>query len=231
MIPKVIHYCWFGGGKKPKLARKCIDSWHKYMPDYEIIEWNENNFDINYNQYTKMCYEQKKYAFLTDYLRLLIVEDQGGIYFDTDVEVLRSFDNLLNNPAFIGFENNNYVASGLGFGAEPHNSAVLQMLDEYDALLDGEHGTIGCPTLNTNALRKLGLKLNGMMQDLKSIVVYPADCFNPMNSITGEITLEDHTFSIHRYSMSWLSKQSRLKSKLTRIFHRFFGEECFSWLK
>ena len=100
MIPKKIHYCWFGRGEKPKLAQKCIASWRKYMPDYEIIEWNEDNFDVNRNAYTKMCYEQKKYAFLTDYLRLVIIEEQGGIYFDTDVEAVRSFDDLLENPAY-----------------------------------------------------------------------------------------------------------------------------------
>lgn len=99
MIPKKIHYCWFGRGEKPKLAQKCIASWKKYMPDYEIIEWNEDNFDVNRNAYTQMCYEQKKYAFLTDYLRLVIIEEQGGIYFDTDVEAVRSFDDLLGYPA------------------------------------------------------------------------------------------------------------------------------------
>ena len=100
MIPRKIHYCWFGRGEKPRLAQKCIASWKKYCPDYEIIEWNEDNFDVNRNAYTQMCYKEKKYAFLTDYLRLLIVEEQGGIYFDTDVEAVRSFDELLDNPAF-----------------------------------------------------------------------------------------------------------------------------------
>ncbi len=100
MIPRKIHYCWFGRGEKPRLAQKCIASWKKYCPDYEIIEWNEDNFDVNRNAYTQMCYKEKKYAFLTDYLRLLIVEEHGGIYFDTDVEAVRSFDELLDNPAF-----------------------------------------------------------------------------------------------------------------------------------
>ena len=157
MIPRKIHYCWFGRGEKPRLAQKCIASWKKYCPDYEIIEWNEDNFDVNRNAYTQMCYKEKKYAFLTDYLRLLIVEEHGGIYFDTDVEAVRSFDELLDNPAFFGFENDRFVNTGEGFGAEPHNPAVQQMLAEYDQLLDGQHGTIGCPRLNTDALLKLGL--------------------------------------------------------------------------
>ena len=119
MIPRKIHYCWFGRGKKPRLAQKCIASWKKYCPDYEIIEWNEDNFDVNRNAYTQMCYKEKKYAFLTDYLRLLIGEEHGGIYFDTDVEAVRSFDELLDNPAFFGFENDRFVNTGEGFGAEP----------------------------------------------------------------------------------------------------------------
>ena len=109
MIPKKIHYCWFGRGEKPKLAKKCIESWKKYCPDYEIVEWNEDNFDINQNEYTKYCYNNKKFAFLSDYARLMVVYKEGGIYFDTDVEVVRSFDDLLNNKAFVGFETDEYV--------------------------------------------------------------------------------------------------------------------------
>ena len=127
MIPKKIHYCWFGRGEKPKLAQKCIASWKKYCPDYEIIEWNENNFDVNMNGYTKWCYENKKYAFLSDYVRLLAVYKNGGLYFDTDVELIRNTDFLLNDQAFFGFETdgtevsnpkNADINSGLRFGCE-----------------------------------------------------------------------------------------------------------------
>lgn len=231
MIPKKIHYCWFGRGEKPKLAQKCIASWRKYMPDYEIIEWNEDNFDVNYNAYTKMCYEEKKYAFLTDYLRLVIIEEQGGIYFDTDVEAVRSFDDLLAYPAFAGFENDTHIATGLGFGAEPHNPVIQQMLKEYDQLLDGQHGTVGCPILNTEAMLKFGLMLNGEKQNLGQIVAYPEDYFNPMNSATGVITRTPNTHSIHRYSMSWLPKHRIIRSKITQRFHRIFGINCFAFLK
>lgn len=230
MIPKIIHYCWFGKGEKSKLAQECIASWKKYMPDYEIIEWNEDNFDINTNEYTKMCYEQKKYAFLTDYLRLLIVKKYGGIYFDTDVEVLRNFDELLKLPAFFGFENDTHVASGLGFGAEAGNEIVSQMVREYDGLLDGLHGTIGCPVLNTEALLKFGLKLDGSQQCLKDAMVFPVEYFNPMNSVTGKIDRTINTYSIHRYSMSWLPKHKQIRSKITQKFHRIFGEDCFAFL-
>lgn len=111
MIPKKIHYCWFGRGEKPKLAKKCIDSWKKYCPDYEIIEWNEDNFDINLNSYTKWCYDNRKYAFLSDYVRLWVVNQNGGIYFDTDVEVIRNIDFLLDDQAFFGFETGEADAS------------------------------------------------------------------------------------------------------------------------
>lgn len=231
MIPKKIHYCWFGRGEKPKLAQKCIASWHKYMPDYEIIEWNEDNFDVNYNAYTKMCYEQKKYAFLTDYLRLLIIEKHGGIYFDTDVEALKSFDDLLNQSAFAGFENDTTVATGLGFGAEPHNPVIQQMIREYDDLLDGEHGVVVCPKLNTMALEKFGFVANGSYQNLGTITIYPKDYFNPLNNNTGALDKTKNTYSVHWYSMSWMDSKQRIRSKFTRIFHRIFGEHCFDWLK
>lgn len=128
MIPKTIHYCWFGRNPKPKLAEKCIASWRKYCPDYEIIEWNEDNFDVNMNGYTRMCYEQKKYAFLSDYARLLVVAEHGGVYFDTDVELVKPIDPLMELPAFYSFETTEYVATGLGFGsvAQGNTSIILQ---------------------------------------------------------------------------------------------------------
>ena len=227
MIPKTIHYCWFGCGEKPKLAQKCIASWKKFCPDYEIIEWNEDNFDVNRNGYTRMCYEQKKYAFLSDYVRLLVIEEHGGIYFDTDVELLRPLDQLLTHPSFFGFEDTEHVNTGVGFGTEPGNPAVQAMLAEYDPLLSGEQGIIGCPILNTNALQKLGLCLNGEKQDLGIAVVYPADYFNPYDDPTGKLNKTKNTFSIHWYSKSWMSKGTILRSKLTKPLHRLLGKDFF----
>ncbi len=231
MIPKKIHYCWFGRGEKPKLAQKCIASWKKYCPDYEIIEWNEDNFDVNGNAYTKMCYENRKFAFLTDYLRLLIVRDHGGIYFDTDVEVIKNLDPLLENSAFFGFENVNYLNTGEGFGAEANNAAVLRMIDEYSPLLDGEHGTVGCPILNTSALSALGFRIDGSYQEKDGVILLPPDYFNPYDDPTGVLTKTENTYSVHWYGKSWMSKKAVLKSKLTKPFHRIFGEHCFDWLK
>lgn len=231
MIPKIIHYCWFGHNQLPKSAEKCINSWKKYCPDYQIIEWNEDNFDVFENPYLKMCYEQKKYAFLTDYVRLIVVERMGGVYFDTDVEVIRNFDELLNDESFFGFENNENVATGLGFGAVANNILVQEMIKEYDILLSGDNGVIGCPILNTRALLKHGLVLNGKTQRIEHGKVYSVDYFNPLVSSTGELRKTSNTYSIHWYSALWLSKKRRIISKIARPFHRIFGDDCFKILK
>lgn len=231
MIPKVIHYCWFGRGEKPKLAQKCIASWKKFCPDYEIIEWNEDNFDVNMNGYTRMCYEQKKYAFLSDYARLLVVAQHGGLYFDTDVELLRSPDPLLAHDAFFGFETTEYVASGLGFGSVAHGTVIETMLHEYDPLLDGRHGTVGCPLLNTAALVKLGLQQNGMYQTVAGAVILPSDYLNPYESATGRIKKTANTISVHWYSAAWMSRKQKLRSAITRPLHRIFGVDVFKRLR
>ena len=227
MIPKVIHYCWFGRNEKPKLAKKCIASWKEFCPEYEIIEWNEENFDVNMNGYTRMCYEQKKYAFLSDYARLFVVAQNGGIYFDTDVELLKSPDILLEHDAFFGFETQEYVASGLGFGSVSHGVAIEEMLQAYNPLLDGRHGTVGCPRLNTAALVKLGLQQNGTYQIVGDAVVLPIDYLNPYESATGRIRKTANTISIHWYSAAWMGRKQKLRSTIMRPLHRIFGVDAF----
>lgn len=220
MIPKKIHYCWFGKNPLPEKAEKCIASWKKYCPDYEIIEWNENNIDVFLNDYTKMCYQERKFAFLTDYVRLVVMEKEGGIYLDTDVELCKNLDFLLDTPAYIGFETNKYVNTGMGFGSEPESTVVKAMLAEYDPLLDGKHGVIGCPILNTKALVRLGLKQNGRLQRLPQVTVYPSDWFNPYDDPTGVLKITSNTVSIHWYSKSWMSKRKIIRSYLTKPLHR-----------
>lgn len=231
MIPRKIHYCWFGKGEKSKLAVKCLESWKKYCPDYEIIEWNEDNFDVNLNGYTHYCYENRKWAYLSDFVRLYVVAKYGGVYFDTDVEVIRPFDKLLNYKGFYGFENDEAVASGLGFGSEADHPVIQQMVHEYEEYLDGQHGVIVCTKLNTSALKKFGFQINGQMQERDGVILLPEDYLNPMNSATGVITTTRNTYSIHRYSMSALSQQERVRTKITRVFHRIFGINCFSRMK
>ena len=227
MIPKKIHYCWFGGKPKPKLAEKCIASWKKFCPDYEIIEWNEDSFDVERNGYTKMCIAEKKYAFLSDYVRLVVVAEQGGIYFDTDVELIRPVDELLQHDAFYCFETEQYVASGLGFGSVAGGETIRAMLAEYDFLLDGTEGTRGCPRLNTAALVKLGLKQDGSMQTVADALILPSEYMNPFEPATGVIRKTPNTVSIHWYSAAWLSPWRRLRTRIMRPLHRIFGVDAF----
>ena len=234
MIPKTIHYCWFGGKEKPKSAQKCISSWKRFFPDYKIIEWNETNFDVLSNPYTKYCYDNNKWAYLSDYVRLKVVYENGGIYFDTDVEVIKPFGKLTECDAFFGFENDNYVATGLGFGAAAAHRTVGAMLSQYDSMKTDENGRYvltGCPALNTAALIPMGLQLNGKKQIVGGAVILPMDYLNPYDDPTGRLNVTDNTVSIHWYTKSALSKKAILRSKITRPFHRIFGTDCFRWLK
>ncbi len=234
MIPKKIHYCWFGRGEKPKLAQKCIASWKKFCPDFEIIEWNEDNYDMNENAYVRYCYENKKWAFLSDYVRLAVVCREGGIYFDTDVEVIAPIDGLLAHEAFYAFENDSYVATGLGFGAEMQHLTIRKMLEEYAAFAPKSGAPFaftGCPTLNTRALVPLGLELNGEYQTVAGAVILPRDYMNPYEDATGRLNKTENTISIHWYSKSALSSAAIIRSKITRVFHRLFGVNCFDFMK
>ena len=232
MIEKKIHYCWFGGNELPTKAKRCIKSWKKYFPDYEIIEWNEKNFDINFNNYAKEAYLNKKYAFFTDVARLYIIYHNGGIYFDVEVEVIKKFDNdILSNEAFFGLETENNVNTGIGFGAEADNRIVRDMIREYDELLDGQHGIIGCPILNTKALVRKGLIQNGKKQNVEGVVIYPSDYFNPYDDPTGMLTKTENTYSIHWYGKSWMDKKTVIGSKLLQPVHRIFGKELLKKFK
>lgn len=234
MIPKKIHYCWFGGKELPELAKKCIASWEKHCPDYEIIRWDESNFDLDCNDYIRYCYANKKWAFLSDLVRLMVVYDQGGIYFDTDVELLRSPDELLTNDAFYGWENQLNVNTGQGFGAIAGHATVKSMIDVYLAMKPDEQGVFpleACPALNTVALLPFGLQKNGARQEVAGAQILPSDWMNPYEDTTGRLNKTKNTLSVHWYSKSWLSPGQRLRSKLTKPFHRLFGENCFAWLK
>lgn len=234
MIPKKIHYCWFGKGKKSKLTKRCIESWKKYCPEYEIIEWNEDNFNLNQHPYLRWCYENQKWAFLSDFARLLIIKQNGGIYFDTDVELIRSPDILLQYSAFFGFENNENIATGLGFGAEANHEIIVEMVNVYLNIKrnsDGSYPLIVCPALNTQALIPFGLLLNGKRQNIRGAEILPVEYLNPYNDQTGVMKKTDNTISIHWYSKAWLDKKTILRSKITKPLHRIFGVDCFRKIK
>lgn len=234
MIPKRIHYCWFGGNPKPDSVQKCINSWKSFCPDYEIIEWNESNFDIHCMPFVEQAIEAKKYAFASDVARLMVVYENGGLYFDTDVEVIKSFDDLLENKAFLGFENNEYVASGLGFGSEAGVEFFKEHIDAYRnenfINADGSFHMIGCPRVATKLLLEKGLVQNGQEQLVDEIRIYPTDYFNPFDSITGKLNKTKNTYSIHWYDASW-SDSSPLKRKFSRFIHRIFGTKVIALIK
>lgn len=229
MIPKIIHYCWFGGKPKPKLAEKCIASWNRWCPDYQIIEWNENNFDVETCAYTKFCYENKRYAYLSDYVRLWAVAQMGGIYFDTDVELVKSPDALLENGAFFGFEGAEFINTGIGFGACAGHWTVTEMLEAYnkktrhelETALSTRKSLTGSPKMNTYAMTPHGLIQDGSRQQIKDAVFLPADYLCPLDDQTGELHLTGNSVSIHWYGKSANSKIAAIRSKLLRPVKRF----------
>jgi len=210
MIPKTIHYCWFGRNPKPKLAEKCIKSWKKYCPDYEIIEWNEDNYDVTKIPYMKEAYEAKKWGFVPDYARLDIIYQYGGIYLDTDVELIKPIDDLLKYKGFAGFERGKYVALGLGFGAEAGCQALKSLMDAYQEEhfqnSDGTLNLIPAPVRDTDVFAKKGLVLNDSLQTIDGMTVFPTEYFCPLAG-GYEMKKTKNTFSVHWYSGSWLPEQ------------------------
>lgn len=225
---KIIHYCWFGGSPKSKVIEKCIASWKRYFPDWEIIEWNENNFDVHQNLYVLQAYEAKKWAFVSDYCRFWALEKYGGIYFDTDVEVIRSFDLLLENNSFSGFETDKFVAPGLVlYSKEPRNEIIKATREYYDSakFLDekGERIRLNVCGIFTNILKEYGFIENGQKQMCGGMTIYPKDYFCPFDDATGLLHTTENTYSIHWYDKSWMSKSRIIRNKCTRILHRIAG--------
>ena len=234
MIPKHIYYCWFGGKSLPKSVEKCIASWKKYCPDYEITEINESNFDLDAHPYTAWLYQRKKYAFVSDYVRLKVIYERGGIYLDTDVEIIRNLDPLLDYRCYFGFECKNAVASGLGFGCEKGHPVLKIMLDSYDALVKNnpEPEPVICTKINTDAFASYGLVLNGKTQyfDNHEIAVFAKDYFNP-GKTDGVVNPTENTYSVHWYDASWKTPSMRFRIWLGKYFVKIFGDHPSVWLK
>ena len=229
MIPKKIHYVWLGRGKKPELAIKCIDSWKKYLSDYEIIEWNEDNFDINSNKYLKEAYENRKFAFASDYIRLKVLYDFGGIYMDTDVEVIKKLDCFLNNKAFSGFENNNFIPTGI-IAAEKHNKWIGKLLSDYDNISfvkDSGNFDLTTNTVRiTNTTKKCyDLILESSYQDLGDVVFYPYDYFCPKDWNTGNINITHNTYTIHHFAGSWHSNIEKKQLARKKMYIDKYGKD------
>ncbi len=241
MIPKVIHYCWFGRNPLPPMAERCIASWKKFLPDYEIKEWNEDNFDVNIIPYVKEAYEAKKYAFVSDYARFWILYYYGGLYFDTDVELLKNMDHIIAKGPFMGFEQPNEVTKkeiiarnnevldldlgvnpGLGLGVTSGLELYKEILEYYGKLrfkeVDGTYNFVTIVKHTTDVLKSKGLILNNTLQCVAGVWIYPWDVFCPQSYWTMETTKTSNTVSIHLYSDSWNSPKAKF---INRIFRRY----------
>jgi len=211
-IPKTIHYCWFGKNKIPDQYWKWMESWKHYCPDYEIIEWNEDNYDVNKSRYISQAYDMKKWAFVSDYARIDIINEYGGVYLDTDVELIKSLDELLKNDAFCGFESCQYVAYGLGFGAKKNNKILQEMKEYYDNTCfvkkDGTLNEISCPVIQTDVMKRHGLECNGEFQLVDGMTVYPVHILCGMSPYSLKIERDlKNTYAVHHYAASWVENR------------------------
>ena len=224
MIPKTIHYCWFGGNPLPELAQKCIASWRKFCPDYEIVEWNESNYDVTKNTYMRQAYENKRWGFVPDYARVDILYEHGGIYLDTDVELLKPLDELLEHSAFAGVEQDSeYVALGLGFGAVPGHETIKALRDAYEDMQFVENGVLNltpAPKINGTVLQKMGYRFSNEVQTACDMTIFPSEYFCPINYTTGELTITEKTMAIHHYTASWYDESQRYAAGLKRKYGR-----------
>ena len=237
MIPKIIHYCWFGHNPLPKSAVKCITSWRTFFPDYEIKEWNESNFDVNIIPYTQAAYGAKKYAFVSDYARFWILYNYGGLYFDTDVEIIKPMDDIIARGPFMGIEIPAkdgcvpQVAPGLGLGARPGLDLFSLLINKYASLsFLNEDGSMNLKTIvsyTTEILINSGLKPSNNIQKVTGVWIYPQDYFNPLDSLTGKLIITNNTRSIHWYMNSW-SDTSKLYRVLSKWSHRLFSLKIHS---
>lgn len=247
MIPKIIHYCWFGKNPKPALALKCIESWKKYCPDYEIKEWNEDNYDVEFCDYSRQAYEKKKWAFVSDVARFKILYDNGGLYFDTDVELLKPIDFLLDNTGFLGFETTMHglfgnepeihwlVNPGLGMGAEKNNPVLENLLNEYkDRSFVNVDGSLNLKTIceyTSKFFYKGGMQSDNVFQKILGFSLYPKEYFNPMDSRTGKISLTKDTISIHHYAASWTFQNEKRNVKLFRMLNSLLGKKGADFIR
>jgi len=235
MIPKVIHYCWFGHGEKSRLIKKCIKSWKKYCPDYEIVEWNEDNFDINCNRFVREAYECKKWAFVSDYVRLWVLYNFGGVYFDTDQEVIASIDKFLEFEAFMGFIDDKNLNTGF-IGAVPRHNIIGEYLEYYE---EREFSIIPNTNIVTEMMISHGLKMNDERQSVYGMEIFPRTFFCPASCDSFSTCYSKDTVAIHHWAMTWRKKSEikkfriakwceqweKIKTFPQRTARRIFGDE------
>lgn len=234
MIPKVIHYCWFGKGEKPALVTSCLASWQKYLPDYRIVEWNEENFDINSYRYSAEAYREHKFAFVSDVCRLYALKSTGGIYLDTDVEFLKPLDKtMLSNEAFTGFEDNLLLSSAI-MGSVPDSRWINDLLAYYDNrsfyLPNGKPDTMpNTESITAFMKEKKGLLLNNSFQQLDSYcTIFPSEFFSPKSWKTLKIKATANTYCIHHFAASWIANSDY--SLMGRLSNRLLGKRISDFL-
>ncbi|NLO45469.1 MAG: glycosyl transferase [Clostridiales bacterium] len=234
MIPKTIHFCWFGRGEKPALVKKCMASWRKYLSDYEFVEWNEDNFDIRLNAFVSEAYDNRNFAFVSDYARAKALFESGGIYLDTDVEVLKSFDEFLSHTMFAGFEEKNFVGTCV-MGAEKGAPLLLPYMRHYEnttyVLSDGSFYKDTNVVLLTRLLEENGLARDGTLQEVCGVTVYPRTWFSPYDYINGINYITNDSHAIHHFAQLWLPKRARMKTDLKRAAAKIIGGERLKKLR
>lgn len=240
-IPKIIHYCWFGNNQIPDRDKKCIESWKKFCPDYKIIEWNENNYDVTHIPYMKEAYEAKRWGFVPDYIRMDLIYKYGGIYMDTDVELIRPLDELLECKAYVGLEaESNCIGLGLGFGAEKGNKIFKELCDYYKTLHfvrgDGTVDMTPNPIIVTEYLKDKGYRFeDGEISKIEEITVFPKEYFCPQSFSDGKTKITNKTYSIHHYHASWQTEEEQKSANdyrfLTNMLGKYWGELVFQGIK
>lgn len=226
----------------PKLSEKCMESWRKYCPDYKIVCINEDNFDINQNKYAKEAYEAGKWAFSSDYARLKVLYDEGGIYLDTDVELIKPLDELIEDRGYMGFDDNGVISTGLGFACEKGNELVGALIKDYDDISfirsDGTYDLTPCPERNTKTMERLGLDTSNKNQIFMGIQILPEDYLCPMKYYTGRKRITKNTYSIHHFCASWISPTAKRTLFVKRIigvklYDKLYGKflHKFKWLE
>ena len=239
MIPKIIHYCWFGKNPIPEQYKKYIKSWYNHMPDFDIKEWNESNYDVNCIPFSEEAYRVGKYAYVSDYARLKILYENGGIYLDTDVEMIRPLYNIISDGGYMGFEKNTNVkegellnvALGLGFAVEPNNSIIREIMEYYEnhhfINSEGYIEQITIVKITSDILKRRGLKYSDRPIKIGKITIYPWDYFCPLEFLSNKIEITENTYTIHHYSATWMSWYDKImmkKGNLGKKIRRFFNK-------
>lgn len=229
MIPKVIHYCWFGKNPKDKVVKKCIESWYKYCPNYKIIEWNESNFNINENDFINEAYKAKKWAFVSDYVRLKVLYEYGGIYCDADLELIKNIDDLLVYGAFSGYQNIEEIPTGI-IGAVQKNKWIEHLLSYYNNrhfVYDKGYDMRTNVSIITEMTKlKYNLLLNNRIQVFgDSCILFPQDYLCAKSSRSGKITVTKNTYAIHHFNGSWIDENVKMKLIVRKFLNRIFSEK------